>query len=522
MTSTAQPSTANANPNAFLASDLSIAWLLAATAILLQMLTNARYGYFRDELYFLACSDHLAWGYVDFAPLVALLARVSRVALGDSLHAIRFLPALAEGGQILITGLMARELGGKRFAIFLSGLSVLLAPVILGNATRLSMNPFEPLFWMGAVYFLLCAINRDQPKLLLASGVLLGLGLENKHSTAFFLASLTIGLLLAPSRRLLLTGWFWLAAAIAFLLFLPNLVWQYTHHFPTLEALSNVRKTHKNVELPPLPFLRQQIMMLLPTSALVWIPGLAFLLLSTKAKKYRCLGITYLVFLAVMMILKGKDYYLAPIYPMLFAAGGVFWEAQIGRRPRLRWIKIALPAAVLALGVIAIPLDVPVLPVDKIVPYMEALGIQMSHTEAQERGPLPQHFGDEFGWEEMVAATAELYNSLPAEERSKTGILAGTYGDAGAIDFFGARYGLPKSISPHQNYYYWGPREYTGESLILLHYDLADAQHGCQSVQTGPTLNHPYAMQEEHYTILVCRRSKIPLADAWSRLKVWN
>jgi hypothetical protein len=522
MTSTAEPSTANANPNALLTSDLSVAWVLAAAAVLLQMLTNARYGYFRDELYFLACSDHLAWGYVDFAPLVALLARASRAALGDSLHAIRFLPALAEGGQILITGFMARELGGKRFAIFLSGLSVLLAPVILGNATRLSMNPFEPLFWMGAAYFLLRAINRDQPKLLLASGVLLGLGLENKHSTAFFLVSLTIGLLLSPSRRLLLTRWFWLGAAIAFLIFLPNLVWQYTHHFPTLEALSNVRKTHKNIELPPLPFLRQQIMMLLPISALVWIPGLAFLLLNAKAKKYRCLGITYLVFLAVMMILKGKDYYLAPIYPMLFAAGGVFWEAQIGARPRMLWIKVALPAAVFALGVIAIPLDVPVLPVEKVVPYMEGLGIKMSRTEVQDRGPLPQHFGDEFGWEEMVAATSQVYNSLPPEERAKTGILAGTYGDAGAIDFFGARYGLPKSISPHQNYYYWGPREYTGESLILLHYDLVDAQHGCQSVETGPTLNHPYAMQEEHYTILVCRRSKIPLAEAWSRLKVWN
>lgn len=522
MTSTAQPSTANTNPNTFLASDLSIAWLLAAAAVLLQMLTNGRYGYFRDELYFLACSDHLAWGYVDFAPLVALLTRVSRLALGDSLHAIRFLPALAEGGQILITGLIARELGGRRFAIFLSGLSVLLAPVILGNATRFSMNPFEPIFWMGAAYFLLRAINGDQPKLLLASGVLLGLGLENKHSTAFFLVSLTLGVLFSPSRRLLLTKWFWLAAAAAFLIFLPNLIWQYTHDFPTLEALRNVRTTHKNIELSPLPFLRQQIMMLLPITALVWIPGLAFLLLSIKAKKYRCLSITYLVFLAVMMTLKGKDYYLAPIYPLLFAAGGVFWEAIIDARPRMNWIKVALPAAVFALGVIAVPLNVPVLPVGKIVPYMEAIGIKMSRTEVQDSGPLPQHFGDEFGWEEMVAATAEIYNSLPAEERSKTGILAGTYGDAGAIDFFGARYGLPKSISPHQNYYYWGPRKYTGESLILLHYNLDDAQHGCQSVQTGPTLSHPYAMQEEHYTILVCRGSKIPLAEAWPRLKVWN
>src|SRR5580704_1024778 len=522
MSSSTQLSWFRTKSDSFLTSEMTIAWFLAAAAVMLQMLTNGRYGYFRDELYFLACSDHLTWGYVDFAPLVALLARVSRVVLGDSLHAIRFLPALAQGVQILITGLIARELGGKRFAAFLSCLSVLLAPVILGNATRLSMNPFEPLFWMGTVYFLLRAINLDRPPYLLAAGALLGLGLENKHSTAFFLVSLIVGLLLSPSRRLLLSKWFWLAAAIAFVIFLPNLIWQYAHHFPTLEALSNVRKTHKNIELPPLPFLRQQIMMLLPITALVWIPGLAFLLLNNKAKQYRCLGITYLVFLSVMMILKGKDYYLAPIYPMLFAAGGVFWEAQIGARPRMLWIKVALPAAVFALGVIAIPLDVPVLPVDKIVPYMETLGIKMSRTEVQERGPLPQQFGDEFGWEEMVAATAGIYNSLPAEERSKTGILAGTYGDAGAVDFFGARYGLPKSISPHQNYYYWGPREYTGESLILLHYDLADAQHGCQSVETGPTLNHPYAMQEQHYTILVCRNSKIPLADAWPRLKVWN
>lgn len=384
------------------------------------------------------------------------------------------------------------------------------------------MNPFEPVFWMGAVYFLLRAINLDEPKLLVVAGALLGLGLENKHSTAFFLVSLTVGLLLSPSRRLLVTRWFWLAAALAFLIFLPNLLWQYTHHFPTLEALRNVRITHKNIELPPLPFIRQQIMMLLPVSAVIWIPGVGSLLFSSKAKKYRCLGITYLVFLAVMMILKGKDYYLAPIYPMLFAAGGVFWEITIVFRPRIRWLKVALPVTVSALGVIAIPLNVPILPVDKIVPYMNALGIKMSRTEVQDNGPLPQHFGDEFGWEEMVAATAKVYHSLPPEERAKTGILAGTYGDAGAIDFFGGRYGLPKSISPHQNYYYWGPREYTGEILILLHYDLADVQRSCRSVQPGPTLNPQYGMQEEHYTILVCRGSKIPLAEAWPRLKVWN
>jgi hypothetical protein len=501
---------------------MMIAWFLAGAAVVLQMLTNGRYGYFRDELYFLACGDHLAWGYVDFAPLVALLARVSRAVLGDSLHAIRLLPALALGAEIVLTGLITRELGGKRFAIFLACVSVLMAPVILNNATRLSMNPFEPLFWMGCVYFLLRAINHNQPKMLVWCGVMLGLGLENKHSTAFFFTSLLAGLLATSARRLILTKWFWIAAAIALLIFLPNLLWQVQHHFPTLEALRNVKATHKNVELPPLAFLRQQIMMLNRASVFVWIAGLGFLLVGRGTKSWRALGITHLVFLGIMMVLKGKDYYLAPIYPMLYAAGGVFWETLAEARAGWRWVRVALPAAVIAVGLIAVPLVVPILPVEKIVPYMEALGIKMSRTEVQDHGPLPQHFGDEFGWPEMVSEVAKVYNSLPPEQRAKTGILAGTYGDAGAIDFFGPRLGLPKSISGHQNYYLWGPREYTGESLIFLHYDLADMQGWCQSVQVGPKLDPYYGMAEEHYTILVCNGLKKPLAEVWPRFKVWN
>ena len=499
-----------------------IAWSIAAVAVLPQMLTNGRYGYFRDELYFLACGDHLAWGYVDFAPLVALLARVSRDTLGDSLHAIRFLPAMAMGAEIVLTGLITRELGGKRFAVFLACVCVMMAPVILGNATRLSMNPFEPLFWMGCVYFLLRAINSDQPRLLLWCGVMLGLGLENKHSTAFFFVSLFAGLLATSARKLLLTKWFWIAGAIALLIFLPNLLWQFAHHFPTLEALRNVKATHKNIELPPVAFFHQQIKMLNSASSLVWLAGLGFYLFHSRGKLYRALGITYLVFLAIMMVLKGKDYYLAPIYPMLYAAGGVFWETLAEEHGRLRWVRVAIPAVVIALGLIAIPLVVPVLPVEKIVPYMGALGIKMSRTEVQDKGPLPQHFGDEFGWPEMAAAVAKVYDSLPPEQREKTGIFAGTYGDAGAIDFFGPRLGLPKSISGHQNYYLWGPRQYTGESLIFLHYDLEDVQEWCGSVQVGPKLEPHYGMGEEHYTILVCKGLKKPLEKVWPRFKVWN
>jgi 4-amino-4-deoxy-L-arabinose transferase-like glycosyltransferase len=517
MGATTAPTVKDASEESF-----GVVWVLAAFAVLIQVVFDGRYGYFRDELYYLAASDHPAAGYVDFAPLIAWLTHASRILLGDSLHAIRFLPALAFGSEVILTGAIARELGAKRWGLFLACASVLCAPVISGNATRLSMNPFEPLFWMGCIYVLLLAINRQKPQLLVGCGVLIGLGLENKHSTVFFLGALVLGLLLSPERRFLVSKWFWLAAAIALVIALPNVMWQYQHHFPTLEDLRNVKATHKNIELPPLAFLGQQLMMLSPISALVWLAGLAFLLFRRAGKRFRFLGWTYLGFLAIMMALKGKDYYLAPIYPMLFAAGGVFWEKITEPLSRLRWLRTVLPAVVIVGGIIAAPLAMPILPPDKIVPYMEALGIKMSRTETTMTGMLPQHFADEFGWPEMVASVAGVYNSLPTEQRAKTAILAGNYGGAGAIDYFGPSYGLPKAISAHQNYYYWGPRQYTGESVILLEWTLDDAQYWCRSVEKGPENAPYYGMGWEHYTILICHDFKLPLSQAWPRLKTWN
>jgi hypothetical protein len=297
---------------------------------------------------------------------------------------------------------------------------------------------------------------------------------------------------------------------------------QYQHNFPTWVDLNNVRKIHKNIELPVPAFLLQQTMMSLPINVLVWVGGLGFLLFHPEGKRYRCLGLTYLVFLIMMIALKSKDYYLAPIYPMLFAAGGVFWEKLITGRARLRWLAVALPIAVLIVGSAVVPLVIPILPVERVMPYMETLGIKMSRTEVHMNGPLPQYFGDEFGWPEMVAEVAKVYNAMPPEERAKTAILAGDYGEAGAIDFFGPRYGLPKSICAHQNYYFWGPRQYTGESLIMLHWNLGDAQYWCHNVEPGPVLDTPYSMETERYTILICRGLKKPLAEAWPHFKIWD
>jgi len=501
---------------------MAIACAFAAAAVLLQMLTNGRYGYFRDELYFIATSDHLAWGYVDFAPLSSLLLKLNRLIFGISLHALRLLPALAFGGNVLLAGMIARELGGKRFAVFLTCGSVLLCPAFIGESTRYSMNAFEPLFWMGCIYVLLLAMHRNRPQLLLWCGVLLGLGIQNKHSTMFFIVALVVGLVATRQRSWLRSKWFWGAVGIVILLALPNFIWQLRHGFPTYVDLSNVKRTHKNVELPPLAFMKQQIMRLNPLASVVWVAGLGFLLFDREGKRHRWIAVTYLAFLLIMMTMKAKDYYLTPIYPMLFAAGGVFWEQLTEFRSKLHWLRIALPIPIFALGVAAFPLTLPVLPPEKIAPYLQHFGQRQSKTGVAHSGPLPQQFSDEFGWPEMVRAVAQVYNSLPPEVRSKTGILAGNYGEAGAIDFFGPQYGLPKAISAHQNYYYWGHRQYTGESLILRQWDRDDAQRWCNSYDEGPSLSPEWAMSEEHVTIWLCRGLKKPLDEVWDRLKHWN
>lgn len=489
-------------------------------AFLLQMLTNGQYGYFRDELYYIACSKHLAFGYVDMAPLAPLLLRISRTVFGESLHALRLIPAIAYGVGVLLTGMIASEFGGKRFAVGIASAAWMLTPVTVASANRYSMNPNEPVFWMAAVYFLLRAERLQNPKLLLWSGVFLGIALENKHSAIFFIGALVVGLLLTRERRLFREKYFWIAVAITVALALPNFIWQVTHGFPTWVDLNNVKREHKNVELPPLAFVWQQVMTFNPVNALFWVVGLVSLLFGA-AKRWRYLGVTFVAFFLFMMKMHAKDYYVAPIYPMLFAAGAVCWQVKTERRSR-GWLRRTF-AIVVAVEIITLPIVLPILPVEKIVPYREMLGVHMSKSETHMSGPLPQYFGDEFGWREMVATVAQVYDSLPPEERAHAGILAGNYGEAGAIDFFGPKYGLPQSISAHQNYYYWGYRDYTSDdTFIILQWPRRGVEHACRSYSEGPTLDPKWAMAEEHYTIWICHGFKRPLPELWGDLKHWN
>ena len=511
---------ANVTPPAI---TLALMAALAGAKLLIHLLLAGRYGYFRDELYFLDCGRHLDWGYVDHAPMIALVARIA-LLLGGSLHALRAFPAMAGALLVALTMLIAWRLGGSRFAQGVAGLCVLLAPEYLGSDSILSMNCLEPLFWMGGIYLLIRIIQTRNSRLWICFGLLAGLGLMNKHSTLFFGFAVVVGLLLSAERKEFLKPWIWIGGGIALLLFMPNLIWQARHNFPTLEDLHNVQTSGKNVILGPGAFIVQQIMMMHPVLFPVWLPGLWFFFFG-PGRKYRALGWAYLVLLLAFMVLHGKDYYLAPAYPMLLAGGAVSIELWLDRwrlTSGKKWPRVAVVAVIAAAGMILAPLALPLLPPDKYVAYEHTLRVAPAKTEVNHQGPLPQIWGDQFGWPELVSQVAQIYNSLPPQERSQAAILTGNYGEAGAVDLFGPQYGLPTAISGHQTHYFWGPMAYNGEVIIFLQYSRHFMQDHCTSFAEAATHYHPWGMQEENRPIYVCRGLKPPLPEMWPQLKHWN
>jgi hypothetical protein len=471
---------------------------ITAAKLLVHLYAGRHYGYFVDELYYLACSRHLDWGYVDQPPLIALVTWVVRSILGQSLPAIRLLPALAGVAEVALTALIARELGGKRFAQALAAIAALIAPGILGVDGFLSMNAFEPLFWMGCAYLLIRIIQTENTKLWVWFGVLAGFGLENKYSMLIFGTGLVLGLVLTPERRLLRSPWLWVGGAIAFLIFLPNLLWNIQHHFPFLELQANIRASGRDVPLGPVAFFQQEILLVHPLTLPIWVGGLWLYFGAKAGRPFRAIGWAWIFTAAVIVILSPRVYYLFPAFPVLFAGGGVLWEQLLA------------------------PLAIPLLPPETYFRYTNAIGLQQPAIETHKLGPLPQIFADQFGWDEMAATVARVYNGLAPEIRTRTAIFAQTYGQAGAIDRFGPKYGLPAAISGHQSYFLWGPRGYTGESMIVMDDNQKNLERLFASVKKVAHVDHPYSMPYQHFDVFYCHGMHPPLAEFWPRVKRWD
>jgi 4-amino-4-deoxy-L-arabinose transferase-like glycosyltransferase len=493
---------------------------LAAAKFAIHLYASRNYGYFVDEMYYLACSRHLAWGYVDQPPLIALIAWFARVVLGGSLPAVRLLPALAGAGEVVMTALIARALGGGWVAQLLAGTAALVAGGILGVDGFLSMNAFEPLIWLGCAWLVIRMIRTGNDRLWIWFGVLAGVGLENKYSMLIFGAGVVAGLTLTPQRKILASRWLWAGGAIAFLLFLPNLVWNIQHHFPFLELQANIRASGRDVPLGPAAFFAQETLAMQPLALPAWLAGLWFFFASESGRRFRALGWAWVFTALVIVFMSPRIYYLFPAFPLLFAGGGVMWEVWLSARAA--WLKVAYPVLLLVTGALLAPLAIPVLPPETYIRYTQAMHLAPPAIETHKLGPLPQIFADQFGWLEMVETIAHVYNSLPADVRDQTAIFAQSYGQAGAIDLFGPKYGLPPAISGHQNYFLWGPRDYTGASMIVIGGNPRDLERRFAKFEKVAHIDHPYSMPYNHVDIYYCQGLKAPLAEVWAKVKNWD
>jgi hypothetical protein len=486
---------------------------IAAVKLLLHLYAGRYYGYFVDELYNLALARHLAWGYVDVAPMIGLIGRIEMTLFGDSLSAIRLFPAVAGAGLVVLTAAITREMGGGRFAQAFSALCVLLAPGFLALDHFLNVNAFEPLCWMGCAWLLIRTVNTGNERLWIWFGVLAGVGLETKHSMLIFGFALIAGLAITPQRKHLFSRWLLAGGAIAFLLFLPNLIWNVQHHFPFLELQENIRRDGRNVQLSLLSFFGEEALSMLPLSAPVWIAGLWWLFRG----RYRALAFAWAIAAGIILLMNPRVYYLFPAFPMLMSAGSIAFEDL-----RIRWVKPVYCVLMVLMGILLAPILLPVLPPETYIRYAAFTHLQQPRVETHALGPLPQLFADQFGWEDLAAVVARAYNALPPDVRGRTAIYGQSYGHLGAIDLFGPRYGLPPAIGGHQNYFFWGPRGYTGESMIVMGEREDRLRTKFASVEKVGHVEHPYAMPYNHIDIFYCRGLKWPLAEVWPQVKNWH
>ncbi len=498
---------------------------MAAVALAFQVIPNVLggYGYFIDELYYIACAQRLDWGYVDHPPLAPFLLRVQMSLFGDSIASIRFVPALVGAVTVYLSGWLAAFFGGGRWAQALAGVSVMLAPVCLIFFDIFSMNCLEPLFWTVSLTVLLIMVRKNDPRLWLVFGAVAGVGLLNKHTMVLVGFASLVGLALSPARRLLLSRWLVLGGAIACVLFLPNLLWQLDQGWPSLEFYRNAT-LQKNVPSPPLKVLLNQFLFMNPVLFPVWSAGLIFLF--SRDERNRVAGFTYIILLGILVVSQSsRPDRIASLYPVLLAAGAVWWESFFARYASpLRW---AFVVAVVAGGLAFAPLFQPWLPPATLARYAAFVGVdtQIERGEGK-RAELPQWLADRFGWEELVAQVAEIYRDLTPEEQTQALIVAPSYGHAGAIELMGEPLGLPPVLSEHNTYHSWG-KELAGRlaegPVIFIGSDRSDLERMFSDVREVALYECDYCMNwRNNMPIYVARQSKLSASEfeeAWESFK---
>jgi 4-amino-4-deoxy-L-arabinose transferase-like glycosyltransferase len=489
-------------------------WVIALIIGLVHLAVADRYDIFRNELYFIVCGQHPDFGFVDQPPLVPLLAAATQI-FGDNPWFLRFPAALAAAGLVLLTASFARVLGGNATSAWIAGLAAGIAPALIGLTTTTTTATFEPIVWTAFAYFLSRAVILEERRALLWAGLIAGVAMEAKYGIVFWLVPLGIGLVLTPARRILAWPTLWLGVFLGALVAVPSLIWQAAHGWPFLEVHANHLATGSNFTGTPIRFEIIQCLGMNILLAPLWITGVVapFFWAPLKPTRFLALGLvgaTLLVFLV-----HGKDYYLFPVYPSLFAAGAVVL-AKIKPMIRTVWVTAAL-----IVSLVLAPVVLPVLDPPTLAGYLAWTHLSPPPSEAAAVGaPLTQLFSDELGWRDLEKQVAAVYHSLPVDERSRTAIVAVDYGEAAALDVYGRQDGLPPVLCGQNQYFLWGVHGYDGSIIIHVNGDPNRWRRGCESVEVVAKCGVPYAMPYENgRPIFICRGLRRPLSEIWSRLK---
>jgi hypothetical protein len=491
--------------------------LLAALMMVMQLTVAGNYGYFADEMYLVDCSRHLDFGYIDHPPFSVLVAGLSTALFGTSILGLRLWPALAGGLTVLLAAAMARELGGGRFAQSLASMLIFAAIVLPALFNFFSMNAFDILLVTIAAWLLVKILKAPSPKLWLLFGLVAGIGLENKLTMLVFGFSAAVGLLLTSKRRLLASPWPWVAGLIALVIFSPYVVWQVLHGWPTLEFI-NLATNFRNPEMLPLEFFLQITLALNPLTVIFWVGGLVYLLLGKDTAAFRALGAAFVVFIVVFMLNRAQVYYIAPIMPLVLAAGAVATERFI-KRINWRWLKPVVAVYVSLSAIVLMPLAIPILPVEDFIAYSRSIGL-LEKIKLYDMNNLPIHFGYRFGWEELTAQVEDAFLKLSPSEKQRCTIMANGYAKTAALNFLGPAKGLPRAVSGCLSCYYWGPGDPKNDVVILVGFGTDFADKYFADVKLISIFTHPYIMPwETNQPIFICKKPYRPLAEVWGDFK---
>jgi putative flippase GtrA len=489
-------------------------FIIAGLSFLAHVLVGNNYGYFRDELYVMAMSQHPAFGYTDVPPLVPWITLIPRFLTGNALWAIHIISALVCAGTIILTGLMARLLGGARWVQGLAALGSATALILMAIGSVYAYDVFDEFWWTLAATILILLLRDERPRRWLVFGLVAGLGLLTKETILFWGVALVVGLLLTPQRRLLFTRWTLFGGLIAFALVLPFLLWNAFNEWASFQYWAGYSHNQLGGGTP-LDFILGQIGGMNPLSVLLWGAGLWYFF-SARAARYRAFGWAYLILLVLFAAMQAKAYFLAPAYPPLYAGGALVMG---GWRVRWRrWVAV-YPVLLVLSAVLLAPAVMPVLPP---AVYAQVYGKNGSAGAGDSYG-LPQSLADRFGWEQQVALIAQVYHSLPPDEQRVACIFTENYGEASALLQFGGRYHLPLPISGHNAFYLWGPQGCTGQVLITINIDPQDAAQGFNSVTLAARTSCAACVNfENNAPILILRQPKMPFAALWAQAKHYD